>query len=298
MRVCAVIPAWNARERLPEILLALAGQVEYVVVVDNGSSDSTLAWLAARTGDPPHDVIANPDNRGFPAAANQGIARALAGGAEAVLLVNDDAVIQPGAVDALAAALAGDPAAGAATAKLVYRDRPATLNGAGGIWNPGRAWAWLRGAGEPDRGQYDGEATADYPSGAASLLRSAAIAAVGGFDEAYYLYFEDADWGLRARRVGWHTRYVPAARAVHVGSAGTAGDHARRRYYNVRNRLRFARVHAPARGRAWAWLATLALLAKQPPRWLSPARRREAEAVAWAVWDHLRGRYGRSGRFG
>jgi hypothetical protein len=47
-----------------------------------------------------------------------------------------------------------------------------------------------------------------------------------------------------------------------------------------------------------AWLATLALLAKQPVRWLSAGRRRDAEAVAWAVFDHARGRYGQSDRFG
>jgi len=298
MRVIAVIPAWNARGRLPAVLAALAGEVERAVVVDNGSVDGTAGWLAAWRAAPPVEVVANPDNRGFPAAANQGVARALALGAGAVLLVNDDAVFDPGAVPALASALRGDPAAGAATAKLVHQHRPEVLYGAGGVVDLGRGWAWLRGSGEPDRGQYDDLADVDYPSGAASLLRRAAIEAAGGFDEACFLYFEDVDWGLRARRAGWRTVYVPSARAAHAGSAGTAGDPARRRYYNVRNRLRFARLHATGPGRVRAWGEILALLARQPIRWWSPRRRRDAEAVAWGVIDHARGRYGRSGRWG
>ncbi len=298
MRVIAVIPTWNARDRIAGVLACLVGQVERVVVVDNGSTDGTVEWLAGWDGDPPLDRVANPDNRGYPAAVNQGIARALERGADAVLLANDDSLLQPGAVAALAAALAGDPGAGAATAKLAYLDRPQILNGAGGIVDLGRGWAWLRGSGEVDAGQHGVLDVVDYPSGAASLLRRGAIEAVGGFDEACYLYFEDVDWGLRARRKGWRTLYAPTARVLHAGSAGTAGDPARRRYYNVRNRLRFARRHAGVRGRAWVWLATLALLAKQPLRWLSRPRRRDAEAVWWGVLDHLRGRYGRSGRFG
>jgi GT2 family glycosyltransferase len=297
-RIVAVVPTWNGCERLAEVLASLAGQVDRVVVVDNGSTDGTAAWLAGRTGEPAVGVIHNPDNRGYPAAVNQGIARALAGRAEAVLLVNDDAIFEAGAVAALAAVLWGDPSAGAVSAKMVYRDRPELLNGTGGIVDLDRGWAWLRGSGEIDRGQYDAAELADYPSGAASLLRRAAIEAVGDFDEAFYLYYEDVDWGLRARRLGWRTRFAPAARVHHGGSTATAADPARRRYYNVRNRLRFARMHAGVRGRTWAWLAILGLLAKQAIRWFAPTRRRDAEAVAWGVLDHLRGRYGRGGWFG
>lgn len=301
MTLLAVVPAWNARERLAEVLAALAGQVAGVVVVDNGSTDGSAEWLAqsdaAAFGLPVH-LIANELNRGYPAAVNQGVAYAMDRGATAVLLVNDDAVFARAAVAALAAALGAAPDIGAATAHLVYRDRPGVLNGAGGVVDRQRAWAALRGAGEPDAGQYDAGRAVDYPSGAASLLAGSAWTAVGPLDEAWYLYYEDADWGLRAAAAGWRTVYVPQARVMHLGSAGTARDPARRRYYNVRNRLRFAARHGTWRGRCWVWGATLWLLAKQPLRWLSPARRRDAAAVVYAVVDHLHRRYGRSGRFG
>jgi len=304
-QIVAIIPAWNARTRLPAVLASLFGQVAAVVIVDNGSTDGSVEWLRGigEGPDPPPawpalHLIANPDNRGYPAAVNQGLKRAAALDASAVLLVNDDARFDPGAVAALAEALQADPQAGAATARLVYAERPDVLNGAGGLYLPGRAWAALRGAGEADLGQYDHHGYADYPSGAASLLRWQSLESVGPLDEAWYLYYEDVDWGLRAAAMGWSTRYVAGARVSHLGSAGTARDPARRRYYNVRNRLRFARRHAPPAGRLRAWLETLRLACLQPLRWLWPRRRRDATAVLLGIADHLRGRYGRSDRFG
>lgn len=326
--IVAIIPAWNARGRLPAILAALAGQVALAIVVDNGSTDGSAAalrsagarlpgptfWSGSVTVDSPKGrdstspdswrlrlpvlLLANSENRGYPSAVNQGLAWGLAAGARGLLLVNDDALFESGAVAALDLALAEDPRTAAATAKMLYADRRSILNGTGGRYLPDRAWAALRGEGEADRGQYDNLPWVDYPSGAASLLRPAALEALGLLDELYYLYYEDVDWGLRARAAGWRTRYVPQARVQHLGSASTARDPARRRYYNVRNRLRFARIHARPAGRLRAWLETLHSLALQPLRWLWPSRRRDAEAAMLATIDHLRGRYGRSARFG
>ncbi len=292
--IVAVVPAWNARARLPAVLAALAGQVAAVVVVDNGSDDGTGAWLASwpEVG-VPVTVRGFPDNRGYAAAVNLGLTWALEAGAEAVLLVNDDAVFAPGSVGCLVAALGSDAAVGAASAHMVYAEAPGILNGAGGVVDLARARAALRGAGEVDDGRYAQLRDVDYPSGAASLLTGAALEGAGLLDEAWFLYYEDADWGLRARAAGWRTVYVPEAYVAHIGSAGTAADPARRRYYNVRNRLRFARRHCPWWGWLWAWGATGWLLAKQPVRWVFPERRRDAEAVVRAVADHLGGCYGR-----
>jgi len=285
-RIVAVVPAWQARERLAATLDALASQLAAIVVVDNGSTDGTADYV--RDQRPTVTLIANADNRGYPAAVNQGIAASLGLGAEAVLVVNDDAVLAPGAVAALAQALAADPTAGAATARLLFADRPGVLNGAGGAIDWPRVRVGLRGAGEPDDGRYAAEAFADYPSGAAMLLRRAALEAVGDLDEAYFLYYEDADWGVRAVRAGWRTRYVHAAVAHHAGWSGTRDDPAKRRYYNVRNRLRFAQRYAPWYARLWVWLATLTLAARQPVRWFWPSRRADAEAVGRAILDHVR----------
>ncbi|MFQ5460149.1 MAG: glycosyltransferase family 2 protein [Anaerolineae bacterium] len=297
--VAAVVPTWNARPRLDRVLDGLGRQVDLVVAVDNGSTDGTAEALAAWAGGAPGRVaVPLATNQGYPAAVNAGARVALGAGAAAFALANDDAVFDAGAVVKLCRGLEADPRAAATTAKLVYEAAPGTLNGTGGLWVPRRAWASLRGEGEVDGGQYDQDVVVSYPSGAGSLIRAAAWRDVGPMDEAYFLYYEDADWGLRAAEKGWRVLFVPAATVRHMGSAGTAEDPARRRYYNVRNRLLFASRHAPPRGRGWAWAATGCLMAKQPARWLDPGRRRDAEAVFRAVADHLRQRYGRGAQFG
>lgn len=296
MRVIAVVPAWNARPRIARTIDVLLPEVEAVVVVDNGSEDGTGDWLAEHR--PEVILVRHEVNLGYPAAVNRSIAEAEALEPGGLLLVNDDVVFDRGAVVTMSKVLSRYPAAAAVSAKMVYRARPGVLNGTGGRFDRDRGWAALRGEGEPDDGRYDDDVVVDYPSGAASLLRWSAVCDVGPLDEAYFLYFEDTDWGLRAGARGWHTRYEPRARAVHVGSAGTAGDPARRRYYNVRNRLLLASRYASRRGRVAAWRETLALAAKQPARRLYAKRRRDADAVLLGVRDHVRGTYGRSAAFG
>jgi GT2 family glycosyltransferase len=295
--IVAVVPTWRAAERVGTVLRHLAPQVDGVVVVDNGSDDGTPAALraAATAVACPVEVIANDDNRGYAAAVNQGLERALAQGATRVLVANDDAIFLPGAVAALDEALARAPAAGCATARLVYAARPNVLNGAGGEWLAWRGLARLRGEGRARDAPLRG--APDYPSGAAVLFRRAALADVGLLDPTYYLYYEDVDWGLRARARGWPVAYAPDAVVLHGGSTGTRDAPARRRYYNVRNRLRFAAAHAPLVGRLWVAGATLLLLGKQPLRLLSSRRRADARAAVWGVVDFVRHRRGRGPAF-
>lgn len=298
--VAAVVPAWNALPRLPAVLAALHGRVDLIVVVNNGSDDGSTAWLEGWVAEAAtaRRHIVRTENDGYAAAVNVGVTAALAAGATAVLLVNDDAVFEEDAVQALCAALRANPKLAAVSAKLIYADRPGVLNGTGGWWDPVHAIARLRGEGEPDAGQYDALTDVDYPSGAASLVRAAAWRDVGPMDEAYYLYYEDVDWGRRALERGWRIGFAGDAVVRHVGSAGTMDAPQRRRYYNVRNRLLFAGTYATARGRSWAALATLVLLLKQPVRYLYRSRRADAEAIGLAVWHHLVGRYGRAAGIG
>jgi len=219
-RVFAVIPAWNCRDRIETVLESLAGQVDGIVIVDNASRDGTAEWLATRaiSGEvadrrlPELRVLLNAENQGWPAAINRGLREAWACGAELALILNDDAQTLPGAVQALQKAVARDGRIAAASARMTYQDRPHVLNGTGGKVDFRRAFAALRGEGEPDFGQFAAAPDPDYPSGAASLIRRVAWESVGPFDEAYYLYYEDADWGLRARALGWRIVYAPAAR--------------------------------------------------------------------------------------
>jgi GT2 family glycosyltransferase len=207
---------YNGRELLQTVLPSLAAQRFRdfrTVVVDNGSRDGSAEWLAEHW--PEIEVIALADNVGVTAALNVCVQ---AGDSELVALLNNDLELHPDCLGELVAAMRCYPRAGSAGAKLVdFHDR-AVLDGAGDLLGWGGVPA-RRGHGERDRGQYDAPRAIFGACGAAAVYRRAAIEQVGPFDEAFYAFYEDSDWALRAQLAGWDCRYVPSAIAYHMGSA-------------------------------------------------------------------------------
>ncbi len=214
--VAVVIPTWNGLSLLDGALGALAAQTvpARVIVVDNGSTDGTTAHV--QEGWPEVSVVALAENRGFAAAVNAGIAAAP--DSEYVALLNNDMAPEPGWLAELVAALDADARAGSAASKLRMLREPGVLDGAGDLVTWYGA-TWRRGHGEPDRGQYDEPGVVASPCAGAALYRRRALDEVGGFDERFFAYLEDADWGLRAQLAGWRCIYVPTAVALHLGGA-------------------------------------------------------------------------------
>jgi GT2 family glycosyltransferase len=186
-----------------------------VIVVDNGSGDGTVEHLRSRW--PDVEVVALDENVGFAAGVNRGIERARG---EFVALVNNDVELHPDCLRELAAGLAGDPGAASAASKMLrFADR-------GVIDATGDTLRWSgvalqRGQGERDTGQYDRAERVFSACAGAALYRRTALAEVGPFDEAFFAYLEDVDWGFRAQLLGHGCLYVPTALAYHVGSAST-----------------------------------------------------------------------------
>ncbi len=215
-RVTVVIPTWNGRE-LVDAALASLGEQRFrdfeVVVIDNGSTDGTAEHL--RAAQPEVEVVALSENRGFAGAVNAGIGRARG---EYVALLNNDMELDPGWLAELVAALDADPRAGSAASKLRMLREPGVLDGAGDIVTWYGA-TWRRGHGETDRGQYDEPGVVVSPCAGAALYRRRALDEVGPFDERFFAYLEDADWGLRAQLAGRPCVWVPGAVAYHLGGA-------------------------------------------------------------------------------
>ena len=214
-RVAVVIPTWNGRELLDGALASLAGQSlpAEAIVVDNGSTDGTTAHVRERW--PEVSLVALPANRGFAAAVNAGVA---ASSSEYVALLSNDMELEPEWLAELVAALDADPGAGSAASKLRMLREPGRLDGAGDLVTWYGA-TWRRGHGEPDRGQYDARGVVASPCAGAALYRRRALEQVGGFDERFFAYLEDADWGLRSQLAGWRCLWVPSAVAYHLGGA-------------------------------------------------------------------------------
>lgn len=189
-----------------------------VLVVDDCSSDDSLDYL--RREWPAVRVVANPRNRGITASLNVAVA---ASRGELVALLNNDIELDGNWLGALVAALDRHPEAASAAGKLLSYRRRDRFDGAGDVFTHA-AMAWGRGAGQRDRGQYDREEEIFAPTGGAGLYRAAALADVGPFDESFWAYLEDVDWGLRAQLAGYRCRYVPGAVGYHMGGATTNGQ--------------------------------------------------------------------------
>lgn len=228
MKTLAVIVlSWNGVQLTRETLdsLARCGVPEdwraQVIVVDNASTDGSPQAIAAEY--PWTQLIALPDNRRFAGGNNIGVAHALAAGADAVMLLNNDVQADPALYERLLLALQQDPGAGAA-APLIFHAAPSDLIWyAGGTCEPAAAHTAHRGIRTRDRGQYRAVESTDYLTGCCLLATRAAWEKVGMLDERYFIYAEDADWCLRARAAGYRLLFVPTARLWHQVSASSGG---------------------------------------------------------------------------
>ena len=220
VRVTVVIPNFNGLGRMDGVLESLAQQ-SYTdfetVVVDNGSSDGSVEHLRRRW--PGVKVVAWPENRGFAAAVNEGFRRARG---EYVALVNNDVELDPGWLEAMITALESRDRAASIASRLLEWERRNMLDGAGDLvgWD---GYCVRRGQGEKDVGQYSEPGPVVSACAAAALYRASAFEDVGPFDESFFAYVEDIDWGIRAQLAGWQCFYEPNAVAYHVGGA-TSGE--------------------------------------------------------------------------
>ena len=233
---------WNRRDLLRACLISLRrqeGVAFEVIVVDNGSADGSAEMAEREFG---CRVIRNTENRGFCAANNQGI-RAAAG--EFIGLLNNDAEAEPGWLQALWRACRKAPDVGMAASKILVWENPRVIDKAGHLIFPDGQNRG-RGSGAFDRGQYDREEEVLWPDGCAALYRKEMLDQIGGFDEDFFAYGDDAELGLRARIAGWRCIYTPAAVVRHHRGSTLGKDSMRRLELIERNRLLLAVKLFPA----------------------------------------------------
>ncbi len=243
--VSAVIVNYNTRDHLLRCVASLRAEgVEEIVVADNGSVDGSGAALAAVD----HAVfLPTGSNLGFGSAANVG-ARATTG--RLLLVMNPDAVVEPGAVRAMVEALDRDEGLAIVGPRVDNPDGtrypsarrfPELMVAVGhafvGLVRPDNRFTRRYKMLDVDR---DEVGEVDWVSGTCMLLRRPAFDAIGGFDTAYFMYVEDVDLCWRLHRAGWRVGYEPKARVIHT--VGASSDLAPYRMIAAHHRslLRFA----------------------------------------------------------
>jgi GT2 family glycosyltransferase len=274
--VDVVVVSYNSGPHLARAL-ASVGDPASVLVIDNRSSDDSVA-VARGLG---ATVVANDQNLGFAAAANQGVAL---GTSELVLLLNPDAELGPDTLEVLGRALDDDPGLAVVSPRIVHPDGSEEQ-----VWwpFPSAAGAWREALGlhrlgrrsglPPDDPSPDDPSTDDRPGfviGACLLMRRDRFEALGGFDTRFWLYAEESDLCRRLADDGWRVAVIDGAVATHVGGASSAGIETVTDEHFARGAELFVLKHS---GRAALVSLRLAQVVGSAPRAIAvrdPGRRR------------------------
>ncbi|MGE0586076.1 MAG: glycosyltransferase family 2 protein [Flavobacteriaceae bacterium] len=242
-----ILVSYNSAAVLADALASIPAGHE-VIVVDNASTDRSIA-IAEEAG---ARIVRLGKNLGFGTACNRGAAVA---SNDAILFLNPDARLEPGALEALSRAMDAYPQAHAfnplivdASGQQYYRDRNRLIDNK----------RWFRGAPEADR-------KIPMAVGAAALFRKSAFEALGGFDEKIFLYFEDVDLSARLIATGHDIMHVHDARVVHLIAQSTPRSDAVaafKNYHFAKAKLHvmrkhgkpvFRRLQALSQGAKWLW---------------------------------------------
>ncbi|MHB8882701.1 MAG: glycosyltransferase family 2 protein [Thermodesulfovibrionales bacterium] len=223
--VAIVVLNWNGRVDTAACLDSLK-ELTYpayeVLLIDNGSVDGSQTFF--REQYPWVTLIENVRNLGFAAGNNVGISYSLRAGADYVLLLNNDTVVDPAFLDELVRAAEARPDVGILNPKIYYFDPPEKIWYAGGELSLYRGLSKHYGFQEIDRGQHDLLREVSFITGCAFLIKRGVIEKIGLLDEYYFCYSEDADWSVRALRAGFKGLYVPSSRIWHRIGASTASS--------------------------------------------------------------------------
>jgi hypothetical protein len=255
----------------------------WLFVLDNGTGSLGAGEVAAAA--PGASLLRVPENLGFAGGHNLVVRRALDAGATHVLLLNNDAVVDPGCLDALVRA-ASAPRVAAVGAKVLATDRPSHLWLAWGRVTWRAALVERVGRGAPDGPPFDRQREVEWVPGCAMLLARDAIDAVGLLDEAFFAYHEDVDWCVSARARGFRIVFAPDARVTHRGEGSLAdrGPANPARYLSARNTVLFARKHAGP----LEWLRLALAVGVSLPLHAVRAGRRGEGAVTRLLWRGYR----------
>lgn len=223
-KVFVLILSYNGMRWLEDCLPSVLN-MDYpnseVVVIDNGSTDGTAEYLQIKF--PQVQIVEINPNVGYARGFNAGLKYAAARGAEYFLVMNNDTVIDRGALTALVEIAATKDRVGFVTGKVYFYDRPEVFQSVGKhddpiLWN-GDYIGW----GEKDTGQFEEPAERVWADDVFTLVNRKMYDEIGGYDPQFFLQCEEWDWQVRAKKRGWRIYYSPTAKLWHRVSATTGG---------------------------------------------------------------------------
>lgn len=276
-----ILVVYNGMRYLPDCLASLEGEClaypgSEVIIVDNASSDGSAGWIASHY--PAVRLLRQDENLGFAAGNNRGAAAARG---DVLVFLNQDTRLLPGWLSALVDGLYQSDHVGLTTSRLLYMRQPERINLCGqDILYTGMTFGrgTLRAAGALPEAQ-----PVSAVAGASFAIRRELWEQLGGFDEGFFMYYEETDLSWRASLLGYQSWYMPGSTALH--DAGVKPS-VRATYYSVRNRPRLLLKY-------WKWqtlvLISPALLLTELLEWVyllrlgPPHAANKLKASAWLL---------------
>ncbi len=225
-RVSVIVVNWNNAADTIRCLDSLAIADHYremhVLVVDNGSTDDSVSRI--RKSHPACDLFELKENRGYGGGCNTGHKKALEEGAEYVVFLNNDTVVDPKFLAPLLAPLREKSTVAITVPRIYFMDYPDRIWFAGGEVNLLTGRIAHRGIRKKDGKRFNAPAETAYATGCSFAMRASDFSNLGGFNENFALYVEDVDLSLRARRSGKKILYAPGSKVWHKVSASAGGE--------------------------------------------------------------------------
>jgi hypothetical protein len=256
LNLSIVIVNWNSGTQLRNCVASITEtargmpgeyQVDEIVIVDNGSTDGSELDLDA--GEVPLRLLCNQANRGFAAACNQGAADVKS---ELILFLNPDTTLFADSLTCPMKYLSKPEQADVGIVGIqLIDDTNVVARSCARFPRPSHFVAQALGLDRllPTTAHFMREwnhaqsREVDHVIGAFFLMRRSLFVALAGFDETFFVYFEDLDLSLRARQAGWRNVYLAQAQAYHKGGGTSTQVLGRRLFYSLRSRLQYGRKH-------------------------------------------------------
>lgn len=250
------------------------GNFQLTVVVIDNASEEKFDLGSGNIGDIPLVIIKNKNNLGFSGGHNVGIKYCLENGADYVLILNNDTYVDKNFLEELLKASENDKKIGILAPKIYFapgfefhKERYSKKELGKVFWYAGGVMDWNnvighhRGVDGIDRGQFDKTEETELATGCCMLIKKEVFGKVGLFDDKFYLYYEDADLSMRARKKGFKIFYVGKSIIWHKNASSAGGSGSKLQdYYITRNRLLFGFRYSSTRAKFALFRESLILL--------------------------------------
>lgn len=233
-KVLIIVLNWNGKHDTLECLASLSALNASVLVVDNGSTDNSVAAIRERF--PEISILETGKNLGYAGGNNAGISWALKKSFEWILIFNNDAAAAPDLIDRFLEAAEKEPSAKILGAKI-YSTKDQRIEHLGGFWDSASGEFFFPAVGEFDNGCHEKMEKVDMVCGCAFFMHRSVPETIGLFEEQFFLLWEESDFCARAKRAGFSIWTAPKAKVFHKGSASFTGGKPHLQYFWWRNRL-------------------------------------------------------------